>query len=56
LPMRKKLGEEKYRAFLFEIFYFEANDPLQTFVDKYIFNPALLIGKAIEWMRKEKGE
>jgi hypothetical protein len=53
--MKEKLGEEKYRAFLFEIFYFEANDPLQTFVDKFIFSPALLIGKATEFM-KEKGE
>jgi hypothetical protein len=54
LKMKEKLGEEKYRAFLFEIFYFEANDPLQTFVDKYIFNPRALMERALEFMKEKR--
>jgi hypothetical protein len=64
--MREKLGEEKYSKFIYQLSsqYFDKNGitrigqqaRLINFLNDYIFNPAALIDKALEFMRKEKGE
>lgn len=63
LKMREQGLYEPFICYLFDEEYTPEDikecsmmgDTLLRILD-YIFNPALLIGKAIEWMRKEKGE
>jgi hypothetical protein len=55
IPMREKLGEDKYMQFVIflisskEINYF-------TFIENYILNAPALLDKAIEYLEKKKGE
>lgn len=59
--MREKLGEEKFNKFFIylvdslEIDGAGKYNVIYEFMNCYIFNPAELIGKAIEYL-KEKGE
>lgn len=58
--MKEKLGEEKYYKFLKNgisswAVPFEKKEKIFINID-YIFNPRSLIEKALEFMRKEKGE